>query len=112
MTRTKRSKKTIHKQRSAWASGHSLDIPVKLSAFEVECAKLGIDPENMEALVDSKKLQAWVLKHKDNSYVPSLLLHKLKMVTVWQSRRELRSERHLPRFSAIDARLELPVYEV
>jgi hypothetical protein len=101
----KRSRESVKKQRSAWASGVETTVPKKRIYFENYVAKLGLDPENLEALAASPAIKAWCSRHRNTHFIPSLLLHKLGLDNAWLSHAENKAERNLPRISMYDVGL-------
>jgi hypothetical protein len=78
-----------HKAAAAWVSGHSLDIPQTLCQFEIECARLHLDPKNTAECAINAELVKWVEQNKNSRYVPTALLYSaLHMTTEWDGGRE------------------------
>ncbi len=76
-------KRAVKKQRNAWVQGHTMEVPQQLCAFEVDAKRLGLNSENTEQCKNSSEMVLWVNKNKDSKYVPTVLLFRLHLRTVY-----------------------------
>jgi hypothetical protein len=73
------------KSKQAWITGTSYDPPVKPPAFNLECERLRIDPEDLQSQLMSVELRSWVAAHKDSRFVPTELLSRMNSQTIYDS---------------------------
>jgi hypothetical protein len=78
------------KQQYEFASGKTgllRKAEVKPTQFEVECQRLTIDPEETKAQLQSVELRSWVRSNRDTRYVPSILLSRMNLRTIYDEGR-------------------------
>ncbi len=56
---------------------------IHITEFEKECSRLGIGLEDTNTQLRNGELRVWIKRHKDSYYVPSVLLSRLDLQTVY-----------------------------
>lgn len=103
---TTEKKQAVKKQRAAWNARQSLAIPERLTAYERELIRLGLEKASIDQLVASEELRIFAVRVRHERYLPDILLNRWGLRTTWSHGE--RSDRHLPKFSLYDAREACP----
>jgi hypothetical protein len=54
--------------------------PARHGGFDVEAARLGIDPRDLSEVISSKQLRKWISRNKLRRYIPLTVLSATKTV--------------------------------
>jgi 2-hydroxychromene-2-carboxylate isomerase len=63
-------KQAVKKQRTAWVQGQSVAVPERLTAYERELIRLGLEGASIEQLVASEELRAFAARVRNERYLP------------------------------------------